>query len=133
MTGPILETSSDRSFGLVFTLFFTVIGLVPLYEGKPPPWGILAVAGLFLATSLFRPSLLAPLNRLWTRFGLLLHRIVSPLVLGAIFFGVLTPTALLMRLTGKRPLDLRWEGRARSYWRRREPPGPAPESMSQQF
>ena len=96
-------------------------------------WWSLAIAGVFLVLSLFYPQLLAPLNRLWTRFGLLLHNIVNPIVLGLLFFVVVTPIGLLMRLFGKRPLNIDFDRETTSYWIDREPPGPAPETMKQQF
>ena len=79
------------------------------------------------------PAALAPLNRVWTRFGLLLHRIVSPVVLGVMFFVVVTPTGLLMRALGKDPLRLRLTVTQRSYWIDRQPPGPAPDTLNNQF
>ena len=91
-----------------------------------------ATAG-FLLVALGFPSILAPLNRLWLRFGLLLHRIVSPLVLGIMFFLVITPMGLLMRAFGKDLLRLKFDRAAASYWIERTPPGPPPESMADQF
>ncbi|MDD9928124.1 MAG: SxtJ family membrane protein [Rhodospirillaceae bacterium] len=96
-------------------------------------WWSLIIAGVFLALAFAAPKLLSPLNRLWMRFGLLLHRIVNPLVMALLFFLVVTPIALLMRLFGKRPLHLETEPDAESYWIPRDPPGPEPETMKQQF
>jgi hypothetical protein len=76
---------------------------------------------------------LSPLNRLWLRFGLLLHKIVSPLVLGIMFFLVITPIGLLMRAVGKDLLRLKFDKRSSSYWIERLPPGPPPESLKDQF
>ncbi len=128
-----VQGSSDRAFGVVFTVVFAVIGFWPLIGAAEPRWWALAVAGLFLVAALVRPVLLAPLNRLWLRFGLLLHRVVNPIVMGFLFFAVVTPVGLLMRMTGKDPLRLRPDPRAKSYWIAREPPGPAPETMKNQF
>jgi len=75
---------------------------------------------------------LAPLNKWWTKLGLLLYRVVSPIVLGLLFYVTLTPIALVMRLLGKDPLRLRRDPDAASYWIDRSPP-PAPESMKNQF
>jgi hypothetical protein len=83
--------------------------------------------------ALLWPAVLAPLNRIWTRFGLLLHRIVSPVVLGVMFFGVVTPMGLVMRALGKDPLRLRFDPAARTYWIERRPPGPAPDTLNNQF
>ena len=80
-----------------------------------------------------RPALLAPLNRVWNKLGLLLGKIVSPIVLGALFFLVITPSAIIIRWMGKDLLNLRRDPKAESYWLVRDPPGPAPESINDQF
>ena len=127
------HSSSNRSFGFVFALAFAVIGLWPAMSGTAIRWWAIAIAASFLVIGLAKPSLLSPLNRLWTQFGLLLNRITSPLLMGLIFFLVVTPIGLTMRLLGKRPLDLKFDPNARSYWIKREPPGPAPETMKNQY
>jgi hypothetical protein len=125
--------SSDRTFGLVFTAFFLLVGLAPLLHGRAlRPWSV-ALGLAFLAVALVRPALLAPLNRLWTRFGLLLHRIVNPIVMAVMFFVALTPFAMVLRLMGKDPLRRRREPAASTYWIARTPPGPTPKSMTNQF
>ena len=128
-----VKTSSDRSFGVVFTVVFLIIGLWPLLSGATPRLWALAVAAGFLAAALIRPSVLAPLNRLWTKFGLLLHKITNPIIMGLVFFLAVTPTALIMMALGKDPLRRKIDKNATSYWIRRDPPGPAPESMKNQF
>jgi len=128
-----VKTSPDRSFGIVFTVVFCIVGAAPLIGGGGIFWWAVGIAGMFLALSLIRPRTLAPLNRLWTKFGLLLHHIVNPIVMGFLFFLVVTPIGLLMRALGKRPLNLEFDREAKSYWIEREPPGPEPESMKQQF
>ena len=125
--------SSDRSFGVVITIALTVIGLFPLLSGEPPRWWSLAVAGVILVVTLVRAELLAPFNRVWFRFGLFLHRIVNPVIMAVIYFAVVTPTGLIMRAVGKDPLRLRRDPNAESYWIHRTPPGPEPESMTNQF
>jgi hypothetical protein len=125
--------SSDRTFGLVFTAFFAIVAVLPMLRGEPPRLWAFAAAGAFLLLALAVPRALAPLNRLWLRFGDLLHRIVSPIALAILFYGVVTPTGLLMRLFGKDPLRLRFDREAKSYWIAREPPGPPPESLKDQF
>jgi uncharacterized ion transporter superfamily protein YfcC len=127
------RTSSDRTFAFVFTVVFTVIGLWPATAGNAIRWWAIAIAALFLATSLVKPGLLSPLNRLWTRFGLLMNKITSPFLMGLIFFLVVTPIGLTMRVLGKRPLELKFDPNARSYWIKRDPPGPAPETMKNQY
>ena len=83
--------------------------------------------------ALIRPTLLAGPNRLWTKLGLLLGAIVSPIALGLLFYSVLTPLGTLSRLKGNDPLRLRRDTSARSYWIPREPPGPPADSMTNQF
>ena len=124
---------SDRGFGLVFTLVFLVVSLFPLLRGEPPRWWSLAGAGVLLVVTLVKAEWLTPLNRVWFRFGLLLHRLVNPIILAVIYFAVVTPTGLLMRALGKDPLRLRFDPNAESYWLYRDPPGPEPESMKNQF
>jgi hypothetical protein len=125
--------SSDRGFGIVFTVVFAIIGLWPLIGGNGVRLWALAVAALFLVAALALPRALAPLNRLWMKFGLLLHRITNPLIMGLVFFLAVTPTALIMKLLGKDPLKLGLDRAAKSYWVERKPPGPAPETMRDQF
>ena len=124
---------SDRGFGIVFAVVFTAIGLFPLIRGEPPRGWSLAAAGAFLAVALVKPAWLAPLNTLWFRFGLLLQRVAHPIVLAVIYFAVVTPTGLIMRALGKDPLRLRFDPDATTYWIPRDPPGPEPESMKNQF
>ncbi len=128
-----VKVSSDRSFGVVFAIVFAIIGLLPLIGGDMPRWWALAVAALFMIVVGAAPTLLSPLNWLWTRFGLLLHRIVNPVVMALLFYLVVTPIALTMRLFGKRPLQLEAEPEAPTYWISSDPPGPQPETMKQQF
>jgi hypothetical protein len=129
-----IEPSSDRSFGYVFAVVFCLFALWPYYDrGAAPNLWAGGVSGLFLLAALITPGLLAPLNRLWTRFGLLLSRVTSPIILGIFFFGVIFPISVLMRILGKRPLQLAFDKAADSYWIVREQPGPPPESMKQQF
>lgn len=128
-----IQSSSDRSFGFVFAAVFLIIGLYPLLHAAGIRTWAVAVSGVFLLLASFLPQVLAPANRLWTKFGLLLHHIVSPIALGILFFLVVTPTGLLMRLFGKDPLRLRFDPAADSYWIKRDPPGPAAESLKNQF
>jgi hypothetical protein len=125
--------SSDRAFGIVFAAVFLFVGLLPLaFKGAPRLWSLI-IGGGFLLVALTAPSLLAPLNRLWTRFGLLLHKIVSPLVLGIMFFLVITPIGVVMRAFGKDPLRLKFDKGSASYWIARDPPGPTADSLKDQF
>lgn len=128
-----VEGSSDRSFGLVFAGFFTLLAAYNgWHAGRAWPW-LIALAALFLAVALIKASLLAPLNKLWTKLGLLLGAIVNPIVLGLLFFLVFTPIGALARLLGKDFLGLKRKPEAESYWISRDPPGPEPASMKDQF
>ena len=128
-----VEGSSDRSFGLVFAALFAIIGLWPLLSAQPPRIWALIVAGAFAVLALVRPGVLAPLNKRWLAFGLLLGKIVSPIALGILFYGPFLFVGLLLRAFGKDPLRLRLQPHAKSYWIAREPPGPPPKSMENQF
>lgn len=128
-----VQVGTDRSFGIVFAVVFAIIGLWPLVKGEPTRLWAVGAAVAFLLAALAVPRALRPLNLLWFKFGMLLHHVVTPLVMGLLFFGTVTPTGILMRLTGKDPMRLKRDPAAASYWIVREPPGPAPESMKNQF
>jgi saxitoxin biosynthesis operon SxtJ-like protein len=127
------ESSSDRSFGLVFAGFFALLAAYGWWHasGRWPLW--LAIAAVFLIAALLRPQVLSPLNRLWTKLGYVLGMVVSPVVLGLIFFVVMAPLGLLMRLLRKDTLRLRRDPEAGSYWIERQPPGPPGETLRDQF
>ena len=128
-----VKTSSNRSFGVAFAAFFALLAALGLWHGTArwPIWLGLACAFLLLAFAV--PRLLAPFNRLWTKFGLLLHRVVSPIFLTVLFYGCIVPVGFLMRLSGKDPLRLRYEPVAESYWIIRAPAGPSPDLFKNQF
>ncbi|MFO1305248.1 MAG: SxtJ family membrane protein [Burkholderiales bacterium] len=128
-----IQGSSDRSFGLVFAVVFLVIFAWPLVHREAPRWWSLAAAAVFGLLAAFKPDALTVLNKWWTKFGELLGKIVSPIALGILFYGVLTPIGLLARLAGKDFLNLKGDAKASSYWIKREPPGPPPGSMDRQF
>ncbi len=128
------KIGSERTFGFVFFVFFVLLGGWNFYKDNPEwGWSWIGIAGLFAILALTFPRALKGPNVLWFRFGLLLHRIISPLILGLIFFVAVTPTALIMRMLGKDLLNLRLDSNAKSYWIRRNPPGPEPRSMGNQF
>jgi hypothetical protein len=129
----IVKSSSNRAFGLVFSIVFLVVAVWPLLHRNPVRWWALGICAGILTIALGHPSLLALPNRLWTRLGLLLGHIVSPIALGLLFYAVLMPVGLLMRWAGKDPLRLRADPTAESYWVTRAPPGPPPDSMENQF
>jgi len=128
-----VKGSSDRSFGIVFAVVFGIVGFWPLIGGAAPRLWSLIVAAAFLGVAVVCPRLLAPLNRLWLKFGLLLHKVTNPIIMGLVFFLAVVPTALIMKLLGKDPLRRKLDKQAQSYWISREPPGPPPESMKNQF
>ncbi len=129
----IVVAGSDRSFGIVITAAFSVLALLNGWHGGHLwPW-MVGLAGLFLAAALFSPTVLNPLNRLWFKFGLLLHKVVNPVMMAFVFFGAVLPTGLVMRALGKDLLRLKRQPDAKSYWIERRPPGPAPQSMKDQF
>lgn len=121
---------SERGFGLVFAGVFGVVAVLPLMNGDQVRLWALPVAALILAVALIRPALLAPLNRLWFRFGLALGRVMTPVMMGVLFVVAVIPTALLMKLLRKDPMQRRLLPEAATYWERREQqPGP----MREQF
>jgi hypothetical protein len=124
---------SDRSFGIVMTAAFAVMSLLNWWhDGHSWRWtGGIAV--LFFAAALLYPAVLKPLNQLWLKFGLLLHKVVNPIVMAFVFFGAVLPTGLVVRGLGKDLLRLKRQPDADSYWIERRPPGPAPKSMKDQF
>jgi Saxitoxin biosynthesis operon protein SxtJ len=119
-----VKSGSNRAFGLVMATACCIIASLGFWAGTSrwPFWSVAAIA--FVIAAWLWPAVLAPLNRLWFRLGLALHRVVNPLVMGLLFFVVITPVGLLMRLCGKRPLALEFEREATSYWLMREQPGP---------
>ena len=127
------NSSSDRSFGMLFAVFFFLLAARGLWHGYST-WPVYIVMALaLLLIGLFRPTLLAPLNKIWTKFGSILGKIVSPIVLGGLFFLVIAPAAFIFRALGKDLLNLRRDPSVMSYWLVRDPPGPTPESIDDQF
>lgn len=132
MAAPQLP--SDRSFGLLFTTVFAVVAAWTGWKGNAL-WTYFAIAsGIFLLLSLTRPQTLHALNVLWMRFGALLNKVVSPIVLGVIYFGLVTPIALLFKVRGRDALHRKFDRELASYWVKRDPPGPdGPSSFPRQF
>ena len=127
------EAPSNRSFGWTFTAFFILIGAYSLCRGRTAyPWDF-GLAAVVAVVTIARPEWLAPLNRLWMKFGELLHRVVSPVVLGVIFYGVFTPVGFVMRMARRDTMKRKFEPTAPTYWIRRNPPGPAVDSFRDQF
>ena len=128
-----VKAGSDRSFGLVFAGFFAIVGALSLWRQHQGWHYTLPLAAVFLVVALTYPRVLGPLNRLWLKFGLLLYKVMNPLVLGLLFFVTIMPIGLVMRAMGKDFLRLKREPNAKSYWIARTPPGPPPQSMKNQF
>jgi hypothetical protein len=128
-----IKLSKDRTFGLVFAIFFAILGLFPLWKGHPVRLWALGVSAAFLLLAAVYPAALHPLNLAAAKLAEVLHRIVSPVVSGLFFFVFLTPCAVLMRMFRKDPLRLNFDREAPTYWVNRTQPGPAPESMTNQF
>ena len=131
----IQNKASNRSFGLTVGGIILAIVAWRYWADKAGFFTqIFAVLGFVLCVlALIKPSLLAALNRWWFLLGLGLAKVVNPIVLGFLFFLVMTPIGLLKNLFSKNPLGLKWEKEAKSYWIEREPVGPKPESMTDQF
>tara|TARA_B100000427_G_C15344227_1_gene522568 strand:+ start:95 stop:481 length:387 start_codon:yes stop_codon:yes gene_type:complete len=107
--------SSNRSFGLVFFAFFLIIGLWPIFEYEQVRiWSIIA-ALIFLILGILDSKYLTPLNRFWMKFGLFLGKIISPIVMGIVFFLVVTPIGILMKIFGKDLLNTKYK-KNESYW-----------------
>jgi hypothetical protein len=110
-----IKIGSNKSFGVVFFIVFLLIAIYPLINnGELRIWSSI-IAIIFLILGLINSKVLTPLNKLWFKFGLLLGKIVSPLIMGIIFFLVVTPTGLIMRIIGKDLLNLKFN-KKKSYW-----------------
>ncbi|HEY6298906.1 MAG TPA: SxtJ family membrane protein [Candidatus Binatus sp.] len=131
--GDDLRRSSDRVFGLAFSVFWSVVALAPVIKGGPIRVWAVTLAAVFLVFGLVRPTVLGPLNQLWQRFGRLLQRLSSPIVMAILFCSTVVPFGLIMRLLNRDALRLKWERGSVTYWIPRNPPGPRPESMKDQF
>ena len=110
-----IKIGSNRSFGIVFFVVFLIIATYPLINGDELRLWSLIISIVFLFLGLVNSKILNPLNKLWFKFGIFLGKIISPLVMGIIFFLVVTPIGLLMRLLNKDLLNLRFNNNG-SYW-----------------
>ena len=110
-----VKISSNRSFGIVFFIVFLLIALYPLTNsGEIRIWSVI-ISAIFLFLGLLNSKILSPLNKVWFKFGIFLGKIISPLIMGIIFFLVVTPIGLMMRLLGKDLLNLKYN-KSQSYW-----------------
>ena len=129
----VAKRGSELSFGIVFAIVFTIVSLWPMIAGGSPRWWALAIAAGFAIAGLALPIALRWPNALWFRCGLLLNRVVNLVVLGLIYYFSVVPVGFAMRLAGKNPLSLGFEPKSPSYWIKRDPVGPAAETLKNQF
>ena len=128
-----VKMSSERGFGVVFTIVFVIIAAFPILNGEPLRiWAIL-IAIIFAALTLFAPTVLRPFNRVWFKFGVILHGIMSPLIMGIIFFGAVLPTALVLRCLKHKLLQTNFEEKSVTYWITREQAENPADNMKRQF
>ena len=115
-----IKISSNRDFGVVFFIFFMIISLFPLFkDGNVRVWAVV-VAIIFLILGLLNSSVLSPLNKIWFKFGILLGNFISPIIMGLVFFIVVTPTSFIMKVFGKDLLNLK-KNNKKSYWIEKSP------------
>ncbi len=117
MKKDILPT--NRNFGIVFTIVFLIISFWPLLKNGDIRYWSLIISFIFFVLALMNSKILTPLNKVWMKFGLILGKIVSPLVMGLIFFFVVTPTGIIMRLLGKDILNLKKNSK-NTYWLKKD-------------
>ena len=110
-----IKVSSNKSFGIVFSIFFLLISVYLLLNNDPIYYWSLFVSFIFLVLGLMNSKILSPLNLLWFKFGILLGRIISPVVMGVIFFLVVTPISIILKIFGKDVLNLKFNNN-KTYW-----------------
>ena len=110
-----IKLPTNKNFGIVFSIVFLIIALFPLINNESLRIWSLIISAVFLFLGLINSKILTPLNKIWFKFGLILGRIVSPVIMGVVFFLVVTPTAFIMRLVGKDLLNLKFN-KHKSYW-----------------
>ena len=113
-----IKISTNKSFGIVFFIFFLIIAIFPLLEDKNIRVWSLSISIIFLILGLLNSSILTPLNKLWFKFGILLGNFFSPIIMFIIFFTIVTPTSLIMKLFGKNLLNLKKSNKS-TYWIKR--------------
>ena len=129
----VIVGPSDRNFGFTMAAVFALIGSVGLYGGSSHAPVGLGIAAVFAALTLWRPQTLATANRVWLKLGLLMYRVVNPVIMAILFFAVILPIGFAMRLFGKDFLRLKRDRSLTTYWLPRTDPRPQSESMRQQF
>jgi hypothetical protein len=128
-----ITLGSERSFAIVISVALALISSINWWYGGTVWRWLGAIAVIFIVLGFLYPAALKPLNWLWFKFGLLLHAIVNPIIMGLLFYVTVLPTGLVMRAMGKDLLRLKPDPDSDSYWIARKPPGPAPETMKDQF
>jgi cytochrome c oxidase subunit IV len=128
---PAVRLSSNRAFGFSLSVLFALAALAQFLTSKTVRWPALIAAGCMAIVALLCPGLLGPLHQVWFRAALVLHRVMGPLLLSVLFFGMLTPLAALMRLFGRRLPEFQ-TARSASYWHPRDITGVSG-SMGQTF
>ena len=125
-----IKTSSNRNFGFVFFIVFLILGFWPITNGEEIRIWLVAISLIFLILGIMKSKLLTPLNQLWFKFGMILGAIVAPIIMGAVFFLVVTPIGIVMRLMGKDLLNKKHDKKKETYWIKRKT---SPGSMKRQF
>ena len=120
LTKSKIKMSSNRSFGLVFFFVFLIIGLWPLMREESPKIWLLIISIFFLVLGVVNSKLLTPLNKVWFKIGIFLGNLVAPIVMGIIFFLVVTPIGLIMKIIGKDVLQKKYDKKKKSYWIKRD-------------
>ena len=110
-----IKISSNRSFGIVFFIFFLIVSIFPLFKDEDIRIWAVIVAIILLILGLLNSSVLSPLNKIWFKFGILLGSFISPIIMGIVFFAIVTPTSLIMRVLGKNLLNLKKDNK-KTYW-----------------
>ena len=128
-----VEGSSDRSFGIVVGAALILIGAWPAVHHQFPRLWAIALGAVFALVGIVQPKLLSFLNRAWTRVGILIGRVMTPIIMGVLLYVVLAPVGAVQRLFGRDQLHLKWDKNAKTYWQFRDPPGPPPATMKNQF
>jgi len=117
-----IKISSNRNFGLVFFVVFLIVGLWPLINSGPIRIWSVIISLIFLVLGLMNSKMLTPLNKLWFKFGLILGALIAPIVMGLIFFLVVTPIGLVLKLFGKDLLNKKYKSKKNTYWIKRDNP-----------
>ena len=110
---------NNKGFGILFFIVFLLVGLWPLLKGDNPRMYFFPIAVLFLILGLINSKILTPLNRFWIKFGELLGSIIAPIVMGLVYFIVLTPLSFIIRITGKDLLNVKFSNKVKTYWIKR--------------